>query len=307
MSDRIFWTHSINRPTLLSDNLWVWLHLTMNLEHHSSTNPATSEISRVFEDSCLLQTGDLIDSSPYEHALEETQAVRSHFALDTHIAPPPNHAPARPQSSRPQAVAYRASIALGGIALLFLSLAIGSPTQVQSVPDRSVQSPFEARQRLEEASLAAITASKTADIWSGESKYGARYVAQVSALKTSGMVSVRLSVRGTLPESDTEFTLRRAETDPAILAEVEPGKWSAAVPLYLFLSRGDQFTSVVGEARISISGADAPIATLEVAYPGAPKPEALAASHALQVSPHAAPFALNFTESIKLGLTNEPS
>jgi hypothetical protein len=273
----------------------------MNLEQHSTphSHPVAADVNRVFEGSRLLQTEAETSHMLHEQAPGETQAVRSVFT---------------PESASISTVAEKAASARGkgsftlgprsfGVmagALLILGLTIGIPTRqnIESAAPASAP-PFETRQRLEQASLAAITATQSAETWLGESRAGAKFATHVRALKTSNILSVRISMRGLTP-SQSEFVLCSAETDPTILAEVGPERWSGSVPVYLSLCRGADTVSVVGEADIAIRDHSSPVADVRIVYPGSTTTRAATTSQELPPQ-----FTLSLKESVALTLTTE--
>lgn len=275
----------------------------MNLEHHSTpqSQPIAADVNRVFESSRLVQTTGETSRLLIEDALSESQAVSSLFTPEISPVSTFTGATASTQGN----VFFtrgRKSFGVVASALLILALTIGSPTRqpIESTAP-ATEPPFETRQRLEQASLAAITATKSAETWSGESRAGAQLVTHVRALKTSTILSVRMSMRRSTP-SQKEFVVCSAETDPSILAEVEPGIWSGSVPVYLSLCRGAETMSVVGEAQIAIRGNSSPVADIRITHPGSTATRAATTTQLQEIPPD---FVLSFKESVALTLTTE--
>jgi hypothetical protein len=98
--------------------------------------------------------------------------------------------------------------------------------------------------------------------------------------------------------SEAEFSLCGAETDPTILPEVEDGRWSGSVPIYLSLCREGKSVRVIGEARIDIRGAATPVADLAVTYPAASKTYTATTAQAAGLTPD---FTLSVKETVTLG------
>jgi hypothetical protein len=273
----------------------------MNLDHYTtSTHPTASDLNRVFEGSRRLQIGQ--ENRPLDQLqlLDEAQGVLSNFTAGNQTSFEPSQTLAAPVTKSRILISRKSFVA--GSCLLLLALALGRPAQEIVPSSPSGLPPFEMRQRHEQASLAAINATKRAEAWSGESRAGAIRSTHVSTLKTADTLSVRVNMKGS-SQSETEFTLCSAETDPTILPEVSSKRWSGSVPIYISLCRGTENVSIVGEAAISIREDATSVAELKVQYPSIGGPLTATSTQAQALL--GAGFALSLKESVNLARSND--
>ena len=165
-------------------------------------------------------------------------------------------------------------LAACGVASLVAAVGVVNAFVGRTPPEVShlTSSAYVARQKLDQAATMALNAPAETLSWSGNSTHAEQgYKIQFSALQVADVLSIRMTITNpqeqSAPTDSSELHLRRAESDPGVLRRISPGVWEGAVPVYLFLGRGEERLRLVGTAHITVAGSSSLTARISVAYP----------------------------------------
>jgi hypothetical protein len=260
----------------------------------SSSLPHTG-VQRAFDGSRLLDEQGAISTSTTHSELDHSGPVLAYFAHPEEQSTNNRLLARRKRHRRP---GRAPSLSSGIFVVLGIGLLIGvtgKPQPVSPTASHNGQATIEVRQRLENASLTATTASKITYRYAGISRGDTRYPIRLEAFRAADLISVRLAIGAHSTRSaDSEVTFQGAEADPATLSLIEPDRWLATVPLFISLVARDGTTErVVGEARIELhDDGRAPTATVDARYPVETQQLTRAGTQ------------INFSEKLQLELTS---